>query len=601
MRCAVLGDPIAHSLSPVLHRAGVRRARAGLGATTPSGSREDGLAGVPRRARRRVARPVADHAAQARRRWPLAADERRVDRARARRGGEHARARGRPGRARPTTPTCPVPWRPCASGTTARSPPAPCSAAAPPRPPPAWRCASSAPARVTLLVRSPERAAEAVAAIAAPPVAAPRRGRLARRRPGRRRGRGLDGPGRRPGRRPGAPAARSTPVVFEVLYDPWPTPLAASAARSRRAGVLVGGLDLLVHQAALQFELFTGVDRRRWRRCGPRGRARPSRRVGPRGEPRRSTARSPRPPCCCGAGAACSCPRLIGADPGAAPRTRLTTPSDAPRRREPKELYAAIAAARGWPWRAALRPGVAGALVGCVARLGLAAAVPAAAGAGRGRAGASSTGAPGCCPTRVIAPTVRRGRRARAGRAPRSTRDADDLVAGRVGLAGRRRRCSWLLWLVHPRGMGFGDVRLSGVARHRARLPRLGRAASSGVYAGLPARRRRAAACWRWPRIVDAAQGVSRSARSCWSARWSASLVGRASCRADLVAGRRRAPTGRGMKDCAACCVGSPRASPTARPWSRSSRGCPPTSRSPPPTSPTPWPAAGSATAAAPG
>lgn len=46
------------------------------------------------------------------------------------------------------------------------------------------------------------------------------------------------------------------PVVFEVLYDPWPTPLAASVGSDR---VLVGGLDLLVHQAVLQFELFTGV------------------------------------------------------------------------------------------------------------------------------------------------------------------------------------------------------------------------------------------------------------------------------------------------------------------------------------------------------
>ena len=44
-------------------------------------------------------------------------------------------------------------------------------------------------------------------------------------------------------------------VVFEVVYDPWPTPLAAAAADR----VLVGGLDLLVHQAVLQFELFTGV------------------------------------------------------------------------------------------------------------------------------------------------------------------------------------------------------------------------------------------------------------------------------------------------------------------------------------------------------
>jgi shikimate dehydrogenase len=48
---------------------------------------------------------------------------------------------------------------------------------------------------------------------------------------------------------------QAVPVVFEVLYHPWPTPLAASVLDDR---VLVGGLDLLVHQAALQVELFTG-------------------------------------------------------------------------------------------------------------------------------------------------------------------------------------------------------------------------------------------------------------------------------------------------------------------------------------------------------
>ena len=52
--------------------------------------------------------------------------------------------------------------------------------------------------------------------------------------------------------------ARST-VLFEVLYDPWPTPLVQAAIA---AGLpVVGGLDLLVHQAALQVELMTGVDR----------------------------------------------------------------------------------------------------------------------------------------------------------------------------------------------------------------------------------------------------------------------------------------------------------------------------------------------------
>jgi shikimate dehydrogenase len=44
-------------------------------------------------------------------------------------------------------------------------------------------------------------------------------------------------------------------AVFDVVYDPWPSPLAAAAAES---GVpVVSGLDLLAHQAALQVELMT--------------------------------------------------------------------------------------------------------------------------------------------------------------------------------------------------------------------------------------------------------------------------------------------------------------------------------------------------------
>ncbi|MFD8985300.1 shikimate dehydrogenase, partial [Streptomyces sp. NPDC059564] len=45
-------------------------------------------------------------------------------------------------------------------------------------------------------------------------------------------------------------------TLFDVLYDPWPTALAA--AWSGRGGTLLGGLDLLVHQAVLQVEQMTG-------------------------------------------------------------------------------------------------------------------------------------------------------------------------------------------------------------------------------------------------------------------------------------------------------------------------------------------------------
>ncbi|MET8568232.1 shikimate dehydrogenase [Streptomyces sp. NPDC004783] len=50
---------------------------------------------------------------------------------------------------------------------------------------------------------------------------------------------------------PGAPA-----TLFDVLYDPWPTALAARW--SALGGAVVGGLDLLLHQAVLQVEQMTG-------------------------------------------------------------------------------------------------------------------------------------------------------------------------------------------------------------------------------------------------------------------------------------------------------------------------------------------------------
>ncbi|MDG4863809.1 shikimate dehydrogenase [Streptomyces sp. T-3] len=46
-------------------------------------------------------------------------------------------------------------------------------------------------------------------------------------------------------------------TLFDVLYEPWPTELAARW--SMFGGAVVSGLDLLVHQAVLQVEQMTGV------------------------------------------------------------------------------------------------------------------------------------------------------------------------------------------------------------------------------------------------------------------------------------------------------------------------------------------------------
>lgn len=54
-----------------------------------------------------------------------------------------------------------------------------------------------------------------------------------------------------------AVAWRAGTVLFDAIYDPWPTPLAASAAAADLR--LVSGLDLLLAQAIGQFEQFTGV------------------------------------------------------------------------------------------------------------------------------------------------------------------------------------------------------------------------------------------------------------------------------------------------------------------------------------------------------
>jgi shikimate dehydrogenase len=62
---------------------------------------------------------------------------------------------------------------------------------------------------------------------------------------------------------PAAVAARyadvfaGSPVLLDAIYDPWPTPLAEAVAKA--GGRVIGGLEMLLHQAFAQVELFTGL------------------------------------------------------------------------------------------------------------------------------------------------------------------------------------------------------------------------------------------------------------------------------------------------------------------------------------------------------
>ncbi|HZQ30593.1 MAG TPA: shikimate dehydrogenase [Mycobacterium sp.] len=51
-------------------------------------------------------------------------------------------------------------------------------------------------------------------------------------------------------------ALRRAPVLLDAIYEPWPTPLAAAATEA--GGRVIGGLQMLLHQAFAQVELFTG-------------------------------------------------------------------------------------------------------------------------------------------------------------------------------------------------------------------------------------------------------------------------------------------------------------------------------------------------------
>ncbi|HEX5861216.1 MAG TPA: shikimate dehydrogenase [Nocardioides sp.] len=248
MRCAVLGDPIAHSLSPALHRAGY--AAVGLDWTYESHRVAAGeLAGFVRgldatwrglSLTMPLKREAADLASAV---SPVAGAAGAVNTLLLVDGALHGDNTDVPGavaalRARYDGPVTRATV--LGGGATAAST--------------ALALVELGARSVTLLVRSPSRAAETLAAIDRHP-----------NRPAVTVGSLADDPvvgdvvvSTVPAEAQSADLLERcalVPVVFDVLYEPWPTSLAQSASDR----VLVTGLDLLLHQAALQFEIFTGL------------------------------------------------------------------------------------------------------------------------------------------------------------------------------------------------------------------------------------------------------------------------------------------------------------------------------------------------------
>jgi shikimate dehydrogenase len=248
VRCAVLGDPIAHTLSPALHRGGY--AAVGLDWSydahrVPAGGLSGFVSGLDASWRglsltmplKREAMELAAEVSPVARLAGAANTLLLVD------GVLHADNTDVPGtvaalRARYDGPVSGATI--LGGGATAAST--------------ALALCELGARSVTLLVRSPDRAAETLAAIDRHP-----------NRPAVTVGSLAEDPvvgevvvSTVPHEAQSADLVErcsSVPVVFEVVYEPWPTPLAASAADR----VLVSGLDLLLHQAVLQFEMFTGL------------------------------------------------------------------------------------------------------------------------------------------------------------------------------------------------------------------------------------------------------------------------------------------------------------------------------------------------------
>ncbi len=279
MRCAVLGDPIAHSLSPVLHRAAydatgldwsydaVRVSAGGLAAHLAAldGSWRGLSLTMPLK---REALSLAD-TVSARARLAGAANTLvLVDRE------VHADNTDLPGAAAAIRERYDGPVTSATvlgAGATAAS---------------VGLALCDLGARsLLLLVRDPSRATETVAAIERHPDAP--RVELGSLTDGRPRGEVLVSTIPAAAQDVALVARCADPaVLFEVVYDPWPTPLAAAAGER----VLVSGLDLLVHQAALQFSIFSGLPAplERMRDAGLRALATTPRRSSP--PPLRSSA-----------------------------------------------------------------------------------------------------------------------------------------------------------------------------------------------------------------------------------------------------------------------------------------------------------------------
>ena len=159
-------------------------------------------------------------------------------------------------------------------------------------------------------------------------------------------------------------------------------------------------------------------------------------------------------------------------------------------------------------------------LIGGDARLGVAAASACCRWCRSASRSASSTSGPGCCPPCVIRPSyllvvvgVLRLLGGDAGRRRPGPRRGGACWSRSVssGCCGGSTRA----------GMGFGDVRLSGVLGFALGYAGVGAAARRrlrGLPAGRGARRGRCRCCGWCDR-----KGPTRSGRSCWSARWSAS------------------------------------------------------------------------------